>query len=132
MLTSGGSIALLAFALGGYFALLFNELRVDWSINPQYHYGWAVPLLALASLHMRWPVRPTAGNTALRPAIVALLALALVSLLPIRLAEEANPEWRLAMWAHAFQTILVALCLVYFAGGMPWVKHFAFPICFIL
>ena len=33
--------------LGLLWLLLFNELRMVWSVNPQYSYGWSVPLLAL-------------------------------------------------------------------------------------
>ena len=37
---------------------LFNQLRSDWEINPQYSYGFAVPPLALALLWRRWQMRP--------------------------------------------------------------------------
>ncbi len=26
---------------------LFAHLQIEWSLNPQYNYGWAVPFLAL-------------------------------------------------------------------------------------
>ena len=37
---------------------LWNKLRVDWTINDQYQYGWFVPPLALALLALRWQDRP--------------------------------------------------------------------------
>ena len=53
-------------------------------------------------------------------------------LLPLRVIHEINADWPLITWPYA--TIIVGLTLYafYLAGGWPWVKHFAFPICFIL
>src|SRR5262245_30284914 len=82
-----------ALVLIGYWLPVFNALRVDWSINPQYYYGWSVPLLALGLFRLRWNSRPAAGTANTR--LVGVVALvALMALLPIRLIEEANPEWR--------------------------------------
>ena len=36
-----------------WFALV-NQLRVEWAVNPQYHYGWAVPLLCAWLIWKRW------------------------------------------------------------------------------
>ena len=36
---------LLAVFLGWLWAVLLNHLRVEWTLNPQYGYGWAVPFL---------------------------------------------------------------------------------------
>jgi exosortase len=33
---------------------------------------------------------------------------------------------------HAWQMILVTFCLLYYAGGWPWMRHFAFPVLFVL
>jgi exosortase len=59
-------------------------------------------------------------------------ALALAALLPIRLIEEANPEWRLILWVHALTMVMITLAVISYAGGWPWVRHFAFPVCFFL
>ena len=45
---------------------------------------------------------------------------------------EATPDWRLAQWALAAEVIGLSLCAVHLAGGRPWLRHFAFPIAFIL
>ena len=37
---------------------LFSHLQVEWSLNPQYNYGWAVPFLALLMFWFRWQRRP--------------------------------------------------------------------------
>jgi exosortase len=113
---------------------LFNALRVDWSTNPQYSYGWFVPVLMLGLFIFRWKSRPepdqiSLGNSRL---VLSLLGCALAALLPIRLIEEANPEWRLIQWSHALQVVLITFCALYYAGGWPWIRHFAFTVCFLL
>ncbi len=52
--------------------------------------------------------------------------------LPLRLVEEANPEWRLALWIHALQMVGLSLFLIGRAGGMVWLRHFFFPTAFML
>jgi exosortase len=130
---SGKTALVLALvALAVCWGFVFNELRVDWSINPQYGYGWFVPLLALGVFRLRWNARPGAAlsKSDRVPALIAAIALA--ALLPVRLIEEANPEWRLIQWSHALDMVLVTFCGLYYAGGWPWVRHFAFPVCFLL
>src|SRR4051812_19585565 len=51
------------FPLIVFFLLLWSgvimHLRSEWSYNPQYNYGWMVPLFAAFFLWRRWPTRPT-------------------------------------------------------------------------
>jgi exosortase/archaeosortase family protein len=56
----------------------------------------------------------------------------LLLLLPIRVIEEANPDWRLLSWVLALCVIDFSLLTIFRAGGSIWVKHFAFPILFPL
>src|SRR5262249_36634457 len=97
-------------ALATCWALLFNQLRVDWSINPQYYFGWFVPLLALGLFHFRWTTRPDPVAPQAVGGIAVIAGLSLAALLPIRLIEEANPEWRLIQWTHALEMVLLSLC----------------------
>ena len=129
---SKSGMTLLMVVLGGYWALLCNQLRVDWTVNPQYYYGWVVPLLALGLFHFRWVSRPAADPPARSPGFVIIAVALPALLLPIRLAEEANPEWRLVMWVHAIQMVVLTLGILYYAGGWSWVRHCAFPVCFFL
>ena len=82
---------------------LWNKLRVDWTINEQYEYGWFVPPLSLAVLTMRWKDRPSAQPRR-RPAggwfVLAVFA-GLFLIGPLRLVEGPNPDWRLIYWLHA-------------------------------
>ena len=56
---------------------------------------------------------------------------ALLLLLPLRLFEIANPEWRLLAWIHALAVVTLTLLLLWWAGGKAWLRHFAFPVAFI-
>ncbi len=113
---------------------LCNKLRVDWSANYQYQYGWFVPPLTLALLALRWADRPAAAP-AVRPpgwALALLASACLLLLWPVRLTEEPNPDWRLLFWLHAGLLLALSLALLAWAGGWPWVRHFAFPLGFLL
>ena len=128
-LTSGEALVLLA--LGFCWLLFFNELRGEWQINPQYSYGYVVPLLGAALLWRRWPDRPATipGTAPLLP--VAVIGLLLLQL-PFNLVIEANPEWRLLYWINGFQVVGLSFALLYRWGGGPWVRHFGIPLVFML
>src|SRR5204863_8555849 len=83
---------------------LFFHLQVEWTLNPQYNYGWAVPFLALLMFWFRWQRRPVAWPATQHRSKARWAAWAiLLLLLPIRVVEEANPDWRFLSW-------LLALC----------------------
>ena len=125
---------------GALWFILCRQLSGEWSVNEQYSYGWFVPFFALYLFWLRWQDRPeskisgqwakVSGNR--RLLIAALLAVpALVLLLPVRLFEIANPEWRLLAWVHATAVVTLTLLLIWRAGGRAWLRHFAFPVAFI-
>ena len=117
----------------GWF-VLWNRLRIDWSVNDQYAYGWFVPPLALALLMLRWKDRPVPEwppRSALL-GIVFTVVLCLIALLPVRLIEEPNGDWRLLSWVHAGLLAVLTLLAVAWSGGRSWVRHFAFPVGFLL
>lgn len=112
---------------------LFVHLQTEWSLNSQYNYGWAVPFLGALVLFQRWQRRPLAGvpgDGSVGPAIAIWLLLAL--LLPVRVVQEANPDWRLLGWVLAFDALGVTLLWILQTRGVAWLKHFAFPFCFLL
>jgi exosortase len=119
---------------------LIDQLRLEWSINPQYAYGWAVPFLCLylcwqcthqSRQHRASPVPNT--RPLIEPPTLTLYVLRFTSCLsrlaqspllasgtllllgtlwlPIRLVQKANPEWRLVSWALAFEVIGLTLVL---------------------
>jgi len=111
--------------------LFFWELRGEWGINPQYNYGYLVPLLGAMLIGRRWPERPAAQRGSSRLVMGAGLAL-LVLLLPIELIREANPEWRMLYWFHGALMMCLSACLLYRVGGWKWAKFFAPPLAFML
>ncbi len=124
-------------ALAGLAVLLLwlevvHQLQSEWSFNPQYSYGWTVPFLAAGIFVQRWLRRPPPAAPRFRGLTIAPGIFAAAILFPARFVAVANPDWRLLSWTMALAAVLVSLCAVHFAGGRPWLKHFAFPILFFL
>jgi exosortase len=140
--------------LAALWLVLWRQLSGEWSVNDQYSYGWFVPFLALFLFWLRWEDAPaardvsgpaTAGklrsqggsrsrisNFEFRISAASAIGIAaLLLLLPIRLFEIANPDWRPLSWLHAVVVVTLTLLIVWYAGGTPWVRHFAFPIMFV-
>ena len=113
---------------------LFHHLSSEWTVNVRYNYGWAVPFLAAFLFFGRWQTAPAAEALPIRSArqATALGWLVLAFLLPIRLVEEANPDWRFLSWTLALCVVGYSLAAIFRAGGRRWLAHFAFPICFPL
>jgi exosortase len=119
-------------AVGLVWLEFVSRLRPEWTVNPQYGYGWTVPLLVAFIFARRWETAPPPAGARMKfiPAL-AIIAGALV-LIPVRLIQEANPDWRLMSWTMALAVVLISGSAFYFAGGTPWLRHFAFPILFFL
>jgi exosortase len=116
---------------GALWFVLCHHLSGEWSVNEQYNYGWFVPFFALYLFWLRWQDRPEPlppHKTRLAWIFIGLPALLL--LLPIRVFEIGTPEWRPLSWIHTASVATLTLLYVWSAGGMPWLRHFAFPIAF--
>jgi exosortase len=131
-------------ALTALWFFLCQQLSSEWSVNEQYNYGWFVPFFALYLFWLRWQDRPLPeipnpkskirNNRA--AAIIAVLVglAALLLLLPVRLFEIANPEWRPLAWLHTASVVMLTLLYLWYVGGPAaagWLRHFAFPVAFI-
>jgi len=127
--------AMLVPPLGYLWFHLINNLRLEWTTDPQYSYGLVVPLLAVGLLMRRWqhlegrPGRSAAGNPWLAVLFCGLLAFLY---LPTRLIEEATPEWRPIQWSLGIQIVGLTLYAIYLAGGKGWLRQAAFPVAFFL
>jgi len=129
------SALVVGFGLLVLWLLLFNQLRVEWSINPQYSYGWLMPLLGFYLLVRRWEDRPEPSELRAKGAVVltqGCLLGACFLLLPGRLLQEANPDWRLVSWFLAGCVVMITLGTLYLTGGKRWLVHFSFPFLFML
>ena len=124
-----GTVALYVMVL----ALGVDALRWDWTVNPQYSYGWLVPFLGAYLFFKRWPSRPTAPThpTHQRWAAGFLVVLA-ASLLPVRIIRESSPDWTPVRWAMGLEVVLWMLGLLALSGGWKQARHFAWPVGFFL
>jgi exosortase len=118
-------------AVGLVWVLLFKSLVSEWEVNPQYSYGYAVPLLGALVLWRRWQQRPRRSDAQLRFSVL-FGGLLLLLFFPLRMLGEANPEWRLLYWIGGIQAVGLSLCLFYALGGWRWVRCFAPPLLFML
>jgi exosortase len=139
--------ALAALPLAWLWGVLILQLRIPWSMNPQYAYGWAVPFLCLYLIWQRVKRRAQRAereavgresSRAARGGISAfsfqLSAFAFFALLyaPTRLIQEAIPGSSLVCWPLALIVITLTLCALHLALGAQRVAQLAFPLCFFL
>jgi len=117
-------------------AVLLNQVRVEWTVNPQYSYGWVVPFLCLGLLVRRWQTFPgfngQNSEIGIEKSQVLLFALLAFLWLPTRLVQEANPEWRLISWALAIEVVALTMLAARFMLGRVCASWVAFPICLFL
>jgi Transmembrane exosortase (Exosortase_EpsH) len=125
----------LGLALGVLWFICCRHLSQEWRFNEQYSYGWFVPFFAVYLFWLRWHDRPAAespeSKVESRSAVVVIAAAALI-LLPLRLFEIANPDWRPLGWVHGLAAAGITLAIINVIGGKPWLRHFSFPILFFL
>ena len=112
------------------FGLLIWHLLFFWEVNSQYNYGWVVPGLAIYLFLRRWDSRPRPQTPPRWTGFT--LTLTLVILAPIWLVREATPDWSVVNWLFAVTIVSSLLLVLCQSGGIRWLIHFAFPVCFIL
>lgn len=117
--------------VGTLWYLLIAHLSVHWSTNAEYSFGWFGPVVCAYLFFIRWATRP-AAQKAHSTGAKALFCLAGFALFPTWLFEQPNPDWRLVSWLLALEVVTLTICTIYFLGGRPWARHFAFSICLIL
>jgi exosortase len=118
--------------VGVCWLLVFNQLRLEWTVNPTYGYGWAVPFIAAFLFWERWRRRPDAARPAGPALWLALPLLALFLYLPVRIVQEANPDWVKANWTLTLIALSVSFSAVYGIGKWRYAAFFAFPILFCM
>lgn len=106
---------------------------IEWSLNAQYYYGWAVPFLAAYLAYERLGSVPWFGGQG-RYSLVALVVLILFALPHpvLRLLGEANTDWRFVYWAMAANALVISFAVLYLVGGWAAMRRFAFPLLFLL
>ncbi len=107
------------------------QLAPIWKAYPNYHFGYAVPwialLLAVRSLVFD-PIRLKPIRTRF---MTAGLAAAWALFLFAELERQVDPHWRLVSWAMAFSAALLTALGLLRAGGAPLLRRLAFPLAFL-
>lgn len=116
--------------LAGLWLLGCAGLSIHWRLNPQYHYGWFVPALALFAGWGRWSTRPAPGPAEAKGFRVAVLLAA--AILPTWVFSQPNADWPVVNWLFTAEIVGLTLGLLAWAGGRPWLRHFFFPVALIL
>ena len=111
---------------------LVRQLSYQWNASEQYAYGWFVPFLSLGLFFKRWANRPVPQPSTAGFLVSAFWFLLCLFLLPIRIVHDINPDWPLINWLLTLLVVALSLYAVFLTGGWPWIRHFAFPVCFIL
>ncbi len=124
-------LAALALVTVLVWAGLISKLATDWSTNPQYEFGYFVPLFIIYLLFRRWEDRPEPSADSRHWLTTASLFVTLGLLLPIRIIQEANPDWRPFNWMHAAIVVSCTTTLIAQMGGVSWVRHFSIPLLLV-
>lgn len=115
--------------------LLLLQLRFYWGGESYYNYGWAVPFLA-AYLFLRRgedapPLRTDPSRSLLITSAV-LGGLLVLALFPLQMLFEVSPFWRRPLLLQAFLLIGLSVLALYLIGGWRTVRHYGFPLVFLL
>ncbi|HEY1582034.1 MAG TPA: exosortase/archaeosortase family protein [Chthoniobacterales bacterium] len=124
-----------ALELGAFLLLwleIVSQLQSEWSLNPQYSYGWTVPFLAAWLFYQRWLRRPDPLAPRHPGLTITIAIFAAAIFFPGRLIAVANPDWRLLSWTMALVAVALSFCGLELAGGSSWRRHFTFPVVFFL
>lgn len=109
---------------------IFNQQRLEWTVNVVYAYGWAVPFLSGYLIWERWRARPQPGKPLSQGVAVAIAVALLVSYLPLRVVQEANPDWVRINWLVCVAGAILTLTAFASQGGWAYVRNFGFPVLF--
>lgn len=125
-------LILVSVFLAAIWFILTAHLSSEWTVNEQYNYGCFVPFFVAYLFWLRWERRPEPDVSRRSWLPIAIAIGALILLLPIRLFEIGNPDWRPISWLHASVVVVLTLIVIWLVGGRPWLRQFAFPIVFFL
>jgi exosortase len=100
-------------------------LASEWSVNEQYQFGFAVPLLGLYLAWRNWPAVLVPGSK--RGFVLYFVAWPV--LLLAELLRLGDPFWRLTGGLWMFGVTLLTLGYLHQLGGWFLVKRMVFPLC---
>jgi exosortase len=123
-------VCVLVVVFGALWSMLLSQLSQYWLVDPEYSFGWLVPLLSTYLFWIRWRSRPP-GDRPTSSLGGWIFAVTAFTLLPTWVIAQANPDWRSIIWLLTIETVILSLCVIYLVAGRPWLRHFAFSICLI-
>jgi Transmembrane exosortase (Exosortase_EpsH) len=95
---------------GALWCMLIERLAQYWVVEPEYSFGWLVPIVCGYLCWLRWRSRPAPGAPKLGLARYVFWVTAL-GLLPTWLIVKANPDWRVVARLLAGQRVILSLCV---------------------
>ncbi len=131
-----------AFLLVGLWTWAVWSCAEHWRGNPNYSYGWAVPLLAIGFALRRYLILPSggrAGRAEVAPGnrvpawvqmVLALASLAVVFLLEYSRDQMWHPE--IVLWLICLLTVVATIAVFWDYGGSPLARTELFPVLFFL
>jgi len=116
----------------------WKHLSVEWRLNEDYSFGFAVPLLAAALAWQRLSeANATSPPITHKEASLAAdwqwrlwLIPAALLYLPGELLRLQDPTWRFSSWLMVFAATLVLVAWLGSLGGRPLVRLLALPVLF--
>lgn len=109
------------------------HLAGEWRLNPVYHFGFAIPPIALLFAWRRFrtlPPCPEGGAPQGGRLAASLVAAGLGCFLLAELIVAVDPEWRMIFDLHAGAATLLTLAWLWLGGGAPLVRAMVFPLAF--
>ena len=103
---------------------VFNQLRLEWSVNSLYSYGFLVPLFFAYFAVRDWRSRPVPVGVPGGRWILLGLVVPVLTLPVWRWLIEANTDWRPLHWGFALTATVITLVTAWLLGGWSWAWHF--------
>ncbi|MFT3782533.1 MAG: exosortase/archaeosortase family protein [Nibricoccus sp.] len=110
--------------------MLFRRLHTEWIVNTLYSYGWFVPALAGYLFYERWRDRPPNAEKRPHPVWLIIPACFILAYAPIRIINEANPDWVKINFYFTGSVMLLSFAALFAMGRVRSMWHFAFPVLF--
>jgi len=116
--------------------LVFDSVRLEWTTNPQYSYGWFVPILMIGLLLKNWQSGKNSlssnEQTNVSRLAIGLCLLGGLVMLPARFIAASTPEWRPLQWTFGFMSVGATLLYLQYRFGKRGLELLGFPIAFFL
>ncbi len=115
--------------VGGFWGWLIWACAGEWNENPDYSYGWFVPLLAAYFLWKRLEARSPGAVAVEGGPVWAWLVLggAALAVLPLELVRLTPVYWRPNLWAIGILALGVTWAVAWLRGGRGLAAAFLFP-----